>query len=94
MKRIINRMSYDTETAEEVATNKYWDGSNWDRNGRTTTLMRTKKGRFFLYTTTRWQGERDLIEPLDEEQAMAEYENLPEQSMAYAEAFGEEPEEA
>lgn len=94
MKRIINGKRYDTEKANTVATNAYWDGSNHDRNGRTTSLMKTKNGRFFLYDTTRWQGEINTIEPLTIEEAKYHYEELPVQEMDYKEAFGEDPEEA
>ena len=94
MKRIINGKRYDTEKADTVATNAYWDGSNHDRNGRTTSLMKTKNGRFFLYNTTRWQGEIATIEPLTIEEAKSHYEDLPVQEMDYKEAFGEDPEEA
>lgn len=94
MKEIINGKLYDTKTAQLVATDKYWDGSNWDRNGRTKSLYKTKKGNFFLHRETRWQGERDRIESLIVEEAMQYYEDLPEREMTYVEAFGVEPEEA
>ncbi len=94
MEQIINGKTYDTETAVEVASNRYWDGSNWERSGRNTFLYKTKKGNFFLHHTTRWQGERDRIEPVDIEEAKKHYEQLSEQSMSYEEAFGVEPEEA
>ena len=67
----------------------------WDeRHGRNTYLYRTKAGRFFLHHTTLWQGERDHIEPVSPDEARQYYEDLPEHKMSYAEAFGEEPEEA
>lgn len=94
MQQVINRKLYDTEEAEVIATDRYWDGSNWDRHGRTQTLMRGKNGNFFVYRETRWQGERDRIEVVSKEQAMDLYEDLPEQEMDYQEAFGVEPEEA
>jgi len=94
MKQIINGKQYDTDTAQIVATDRYWDGSNWDRNGRTTTLYRTRKGAFFLYHETRWQGERDHLEPVSQAEAMRRFEQLPEKEMSYEQAFGIEPEEA
>lgn len=94
MKDIKNGLLYDTDTSEKVATNIYWDGSNWDRNGRSTTLYKTENGRFFLYHQTRWQGERDRIEPIDQAEAKIWYEDLPEWEMDYKDAFGIEPEKA
>lgn len=94
MNRVIGGKRYDTEKAEVVATNSYWDGSNWDRGGRTQSLMKTKKGRFFMYFQTRWQGETNTIEPVTKEEAIDFYEELPVQEMDYVDAFGEEPEEA
>ena len=94
MKQIINGKKYDTETGVMVASNHYWDGSNWDRHGRNTYLYKTPNGRFFLHHTTRWQGERDYIEDIPEEEAKNYYEQLPEHALEYAETFGEEPEEA
>ena len=57
-------------------------------------LYKTVKGSFFLYRTTRWQGERDSIKPVTEQEARYWYEQLPEHEMEYEEAFGEHPEEA
>jgi len=94
MKQIINRIEYDTEKAELLASNRYWDGSNWERSGRNTYLYRTAKGRYFAHHTTQWQGERSSIEPLGKNQAMELYETLPETEVEYSEAFGEKPEEA
>ncbi|MFZ5888763.1 MAG: hypothetical protein ACOYYF_14970 [Chloroflexota bacterium] len=94
MKQVINGKVYDTKTATLVASDEYWDGSNWDRHGRNAYLYKTKKGNFFLYCSTRWQGERDSIEALTVNEAKILYEDLPEHELEYAEAFGEEPEEA
>ena len=94
MQQVILGKRYDTEKADVVASDSYWDGSNWDRHGRNVFLYRTKKGNFFLHNTTRWQGERDTIELLSQEEAKLYYEKLPEQEMAYADAFGEDVEEA
>lgn len=94
MKKVIGGKSYDTETAELVASDRYWDGSNWERHGRNTYLYKTAKGNFFLHHTTMWQGERDSIEPVSVEEAKGYYEQLPEQELDFAEAFGVEPEEA
>jgi hypothetical protein len=94
MRQIVDGKLYDTEKARLVASDHYWDGHNWDRHGRNVYLYKTVKGRFFLYRTTRWQGERDYIEPVTKEEAKYWYEQLPEHEMEYEEAFGEAPEEA
>jgi hypothetical protein len=94
MEQIVDGLKYSTENADLVASDRYRDGSNFDRDGRNTYLYRTKKGRFFLLHTSRWEGERDSIEPVGEEAARTFYEDLPEHGMSYAEAFGEEPEDA
>ena len=94
MKQIVNGLQYDTEAAALVASDRWWDGHNFERNGRNTYLYRTKAGRFFLHHTTLWQGERDHIEPVSPDEARQYYEDLPEHEMTYEEAFGEEPEDA
>ena len=45
MEQIINGLRYDTETAALVASDRWWDGHNFERNGRNTYLYRTKAGR-------------------------------------------------
>lgn len=94
MKQIINRKVYDTETATLIASDRFWDGSNFERGGRNTYLYKTAKGNFFSYHTTQWQGERNSIEALTIEQAKELYEELPEHDLDFADAFGEDPEEA
>jgi hypothetical protein len=94
MEQIINGLRYSTESADLVASDRYWDGNNWERSGRNTYLYKTRNGRFFLHRTSQWQGERDHIEPVNPDEARQYYEDLPEHEMAYAEAFGEEPGEA
>ncbi len=94
MEQIIEGLRYDTGNAALLADDRYWDGSNFDRNGRNKYLYRTPKGRFFVYHTSRWQGEFDHIQPVDELEAREAYESLKEKHVSYREAFGEDPEEA
>jgi hypothetical protein len=94
MKQIIDRKEYDTDKAQLVASNRFWDGSNFERSGRNTYLYKTPKGNFFTHNTTQWQGERDTLEALTEDEAKTLYEDLPEHDMTYEAAFGEKPEEA
>lgn len=94
MKQIINRKVYDTKTATLIASDRYWDGSNFERGGRNTYLYKTAKGNFFAHHTTQWQGERDTIEALTVDQAKDLFEELPEHDEDFETAFGEKPEEA
>jgi hypothetical protein len=94
MKQIVGGKLYDTEKAKLIASNRYWDGHNFERNGRNTFLYKTPKGNFFLHHTTCWQGERDYIEPVSLQRAKEMYEQLPEVEVEYEEAFGTPPEEA
>ncbi len=92
--QIVNGKKYRTETASVVADNVYWDGHNFERSGTNTWLLKTPRGNFFLQHQTCWQGERDYIQPVTLEQAKEWYERLSEHSMEYAEAFGQDCEEA
>jgi len=94
MEQIIDGKKYSTETADLVTSDRYWDGSNFERSGRNTYLYKTKKGSYFLHHFTQWQGEREGIEAITEAEARQYYEQLPEHEMSFSEAFGEEPEEA
>jgi len=94
MKQVKNGKLYNTDTAMLIASDRYWDGHNFDRNGRNTFLFKTQKGNFFLLHTTRWQGEADYIEPISKNEAKRWYEELREQKVDYTTAFDEEPEEA
>lgn len=92
MQQIIDSKVYDTDTATLITSDRYWDGSNWERHGRNTYLYKTPNGRFFAHHTTCWQGERDHIEPLTLEDAKRLYEQLPEYALDFEAAFGEKPE--
>lgn len=94
MVQIVAGTRYDTDKAQVVAHNCYWDGSNHERHGRNTYLYRTPKGNFFTVHLTQWQGERDTLEPVTKEQAKELWDTLPEHEMEWEEAFGEEAKEA
>lgn len=92
---IHNRTRYRTETATVLASDCYWDGNNWERRGRNSWLLRGSNGSYFAQHQTQWQGERDTIEPLDLDEAIRLYEELPEKELDFEEAFpGEEIREA
>ena len=86
--RIVGGMKYDTQTATLLASDRYWDGSNFERSGRNTYLYRTPNGNFFTVNTTKWQGERDTLLPVSQEEAVDLFEeSLPEHYVQYHEAF-------
>lgn len=88
MTRIVNRKKYSTETATLIASDEYWDGSNWERSGRNTFLYRTPGGEYFTVNLTQWQGERDTLEPITQDEAIHLFENeLSEHQVSYSEAF-------
>ena len=88
MTAVINRKRYDAAKADVLADNHYWDGSNFERSGRNTYLLRGHgAGAYFAVHTTLWQGERDRIEPLTTEQAIDLWERLQEQHVAFEDAF-------
>lgn len=87
MRKIIDKKVYDTENAVLIASDRYWDGSNWDRCGRNTYLYKTKRNNYFLHFETNWQGEFDDIVAITEKEAIEQYERLKEKEMEFSEAF-------
>lgn len=86
--RIIGRKRYSTNTAVLLAGDDFWDGHNWERQGRNTWLYRTPNGSYFQVTATCWQGEQDSLTPLTQEEAISLYETeLTEHRINYALAF-------
>jgi len=84
---IHDRIRYDTTTATLLAGNDYWDGHNYERGGTNTFLYRTRRGRYFAFHRTQWEGRHDYIEPLSEDQAIRLYEELREKRVEFEEAF-------
>lgn len=88
MRRIVAGKRFDTATATVVTSDRYWDGRNWERSGRNQYLYRTRNGRYFVVSTSLWQGERDTLEPIDEAAARDLYEQvLLEHELEYEAAF-------
>lgn len=88
MSRIVNRTRYNTETAQLVASDAYWDGHNFERRGRNMFLYRTPKGAYFTVTQTQWQGERDTLEPVMQDEAIELWEGpLTEHTVDFKTAF-------
>ena len=87
MEAIIGRVRYRVNGSTLLAHDEYWDGSNYERQGRNTFLYRSPNGRYFAVHLTMWQGEADAIEPLGEDEAYELYESLPEREVPPEEAF-------
>ena len=92
MQRVVNGVRYNTETAELVADDVYWDGHNLERHGRNTWLYRTPKGAYFTVTQTQWEGERDSLEPVTQDEAVELWEGpLTEHDVDFETAFPDVP---
>ena len=86
--RIIGKKRYSVATATLLAGDDYWDGHNWERSGRNTFLYRAPGGAYFEVDLTCWQGERDTLNPITQEEAIDLYEGgLTEHYVKYADAF-------
>lgn len=94
MEAVIDGKRYNTETALLLAGNDYWDGSNFERSGRNLFLYKTKNGRYFTVGLSQWQGERDILTPIDRDDAKKLFEDLEEKRVDWETAFDEKPEEA
>jgi hypothetical protein len=82
-----NGKRYDVSKATLLAGDDYWDGRNFERHGRNTFLYRTPKGNYFAIRLTGWQGERDTLQPLTQQEAVEMFEKLPEKRLSFEEAF-------
>lgn len=86
--RIVNRKRYSTKTATLLAGDDFWDGHNFERQGRNTFLYKTPNGAYFTVNLTRWQGENDTLTPITQEEAIEQYEGgLTEHRVNYGFAF-------
>jgi hypothetical protein len=88
MRRVIGGKVYDTKTATIIADDAFWDGHNFERHGRNTFLFKTKNGGYFAQHLTQWEGERDTLEPLTQDEAVTLYEELDDKdAVPFEEAF-------
>jgi hypothetical protein len=87
MAEIIQGKRYSTETATLIAGDDYWDGHNFERRGRQQFLYRTPRGNYFVQNLTQWQGERNTLNPLSQDEALRMWEQLPERRIDFSEAF-------
>lgn len=86
---VIDRKRYSIAKSTLIASDYYWDGSNWERYGRNVFLYRTQNGNYFRVDTTLWQGERDKMTPLTLYEALALWDELPEKEVEFEQAFPE-----
>lgn len=88
MERVVGGKRYSVKTATLIASDEYWDGRNWERSGRNQFLYRTPGGAYFTVSLTQWEGERDTLTPVTQNEAIELYENaLPEHAVEYQDAF-------
>lgn len=87
MTRITGGKRYSTLNATLLASDAFFDGRNWERNGRNTFLFRTPRGAYFAQFQTRRPGETDRLEPLDMDAALTLFDTLPEKALAFEDAF-------
>lgn len=87
MTRIIGGKRYATRTAILIAHDAFFDGRNWERNGRNTFLFQTTRGAYFAQFQTRRAGEADRLEPLDLDAALTLFDTLPEKILTIDAAF-------
>lgn len=87
MSRVIGGKRYSVKKAVLIASDLYWDGSNWERRGRNMFLYRAANGSYFTVKLTRWQGERDTLEPVTRETALYLWDQLPEHEASFEVAF-------
>lgn len=87
MEKVIRGKRYSTATAALLAGDDYWDGHNYERSGTNTFLYRTVKGAFFKVRLTQWEGDRDNLEPLTQDEALELWEGLSVKRLDYEEAF-------
>ena len=86
--RVLNGKRYSVKNAVLVASDLFWDGNNMERRGRNAFLYRTPSGAYFVVRLTQWQGERDTLEPVTQDEAIELYERqLPEHELEYGDAF-------
>lgn len=71
---------YDTDTATEIANDRFWD----------TLLYRTTKGNYFSHRNSIYQPDKDTIKPLTPDEAKRIFSQLPEQ-IEFEAAFPGDP---
>ena len=95
LEKVVDQKRYSVANATLIASDAYWDGSNWERQGRNQFLYKTPKGAYFIVHMSQWQGERTTLTPVTLDEAISLFESLPEQEVDFSTAFpGVEVEDA
>ncbi len=68
---MVNKVIYDTESADALANNFYADGVNEYTDGKAMELYVDKEGRYFFAEYTSWEGAKDRITPVSSKDAAA-----------------------
>lgn len=68
---MVNRVIYDTASADALANNFYADGVNEYQDGRAMELYIDREGRYFFAEYTNWEGAKDRITPVTANDAAA-----------------------
>ena len=85
--KVVDGKRYNTETAIILASDDYFDGYNYERNGRNCCLFRTPHGRYFKVEVSQWQSELNELVPICENEAIKLYERLEKHTCEYETAF-------
>ena len=86
--KVIGLKRYSTDSAELIADDAYWDGNNFERQGRNTFLYLTKKGNYFVVALSQWQNEQNELRPISEDEAIHLWEGqLSEHYASFEDAF-------
>jgi len=90
LERVVNQTRYSVAKSTLIAGNDYWDGQNWERNGRNSFLYKTPGGKFFTVDLSQWQGEDySTLEPVSKDDAIEFFESCRDdcQRIKFEEAF-------
>lgn len=80
---------YSTITATLLASDYYWDGHSFERQGRNTFLYRTPENLYFTVTISRYLGENEALEPLPETEALHLFKKLVKKQICSEEPFAD-----
>jgi hypothetical protein len=77
LRELIDGILYNTDSAHFIASDRYWDGTSWESEGRNVYLYKTGKGRYFLHLTSVREGEINKIISVTDGQAKSHLKKLP-----------------
>lgn len=71
VRRMVNKVIYDTASSDALSNNFYADGVNEYVDGRAMELYIDKEGRYFFAEYSEWEGTKDRITPVTANAAAA-----------------------